>query len=288
MRSADMVHRMNSAPELTERWVIANGTPVFLRQGGEDLPGQAIVHVHGFAISGRYMLPTAQLLAGEFRTYVPDLPGFGRSPRPTVKATIPHLADQLAGVLDEVGVERATVVGNSLGCSVLGAFAEKHPDRLERAVMVSPAGGIHSQPLLRAISQLMVDATREPPKMATVAVPDYMSFGLIGSLKLFLAMTRFPALEALLHLNVPLLAVLGARDPLLPPAHRVRQVAEQMGSHVSVAVIKDAAHAINFSHPVELSGLIRSFMRAEPLVEMLGDDRTDPSFSEVALLRPRA
>ena len=119
-------------------------------------------------------------------------------------------------MLDTLGVERATVLGNSLGCAVLGAFAQRHPDRLERAIMVSPAGGIHNQPLLRAISQLALDAPREPMSMATVAVPDYLHFGVVDALRLFVAMTRFPALEALLGLDVPLLVVLGARDPLLP------------------------------------------------------------------------
>lgn len=250
---------------LIDRWVIADGTPVLLREGGPSTGTSTLIHLHGFAISGRYMLPTADLLADEFRTYVPDLPGFGRSPRPSGPATIPRLADHVAAVMDALRVERATLIGNSLGCAILGAFAEQHGERLERAVMVSPAGGAHSQPLVRAISQLAIDATREPPSMATVAVPDYMSFGLLGSLRLFHAMTRFPALDALLHLQVPLLAVLGARDPLLPPGRRVRQVATVLGDQATVAVIRDAAHAINYSHPAELAGLIRPFVQGRPV-----------------------
>jgi hypothetical protein len=54
------------------------------------------------------------------------------------------------------------------------------------------------------------------------------------------------------------------RDPLLPPPKRIRQVQRQMGSHMNVAVIRDAAHAINFSHPVELSELIRAFTHGQP------------------------
>lgn len=245
---------------LSGRWVIAGDTPVYLRVAEPDSSAPAVIHLHGFAISGRYMVPTAELLAGEFRTYVPDLPGFGRSPHPEQRATIPLLADHMARILDAVGVERATMVGNSLGCAVVAAFADRHPERLDRAVLVSPAGGIHSQPLARAVAQLARDAFREPPSMARVAVPDYLSFGLIGSLELFVAMTRFPALDSLLHMSVPILAVLGARDPLLPPARRVRQVAGQIGPNATVVVIRDAAHAINFSHPVELSRLIRDFV----------------------------
>jgi pimeloyl-ACP methyl ester carboxylesterase len=251
--------------ELDGRWTLVRGTPVYHRaREVEDAP--VILHLHGFAISGSYMVPTAALLADEFTTYVPDLPGFGRSPRPERVLTIPELADSAAAFLDSVGAERATVVGNSLGCTVLGAFAQRHPDRLERAVMVSPAGGKQSQPLPRAIWQLIQDAPREPPTMATVAVPDYVSFGVVTTYKLFVAMTQFPAFQSLIEIDKPLLAVLGVRDPLLPPAARIKEVVRQMHiEHLTIAVLRDAAHAINYSHPRETADLIRAFVKGEDM-----------------------
>ena len=70
-------------PPLTPGWVIVNGLPVFHRfclDAGSD--ADAMVHVHGFGISGTYLEPTAALLAPHYRTFVPDLPGMGRSIRP--------------------------------------------------------------------------------------------------------------------------------------------------------------------------------------------------------------
>lgn len=250
---------------LADSWAIVRGEPMFLRIAEPAPDAPVILHLHGFAISGSYMTPTAALLADDFRTYVPDLPGFGRSLPPSHPLTIPELADSAADLLDTVGVDRATVLGNSLGCAILGAFAQRHPDRIERAIMVSPAGGIHNRPLLRAIGQLALDAPREPMSMATVAVPDYLHFGVVDALRLFVAMTRFPALEALLGLDAPLLAVLGARDPLLPPWSRIRQVVGQLPPSTRVAVLKDAAHAINYSHPAELAAIVRQFMADEPI-----------------------
>jgi pimeloyl-ACP methyl ester carboxylesterase len=261
---------------LENRWVIVRGTPVFLRTGGEETAGVPIVHLHGFAISGSYMVPTAVLLADEHPTYVPDLPGFGKSPRPERHNDIPALADFAAGLLDALEIDKAVMVGNSLGCAVLGAFAERHGDRLERAVMVSPAGGEHSKPLPRAIGQLMLDATREPPSMATVAVPDYVHFGVIETFRLFVAMTRYPALQSILHFSAPLLAVLGVRDPLLPPASRVREVAARLPEHVDIVVLRDAAHAINFSHPDELAAVIRAYLADEPLAGLRLPDGQSP------------
>lgn len=266
----------DAGARLADRWEIVRGEPMFLRVAEPAPAAPAILHLHGFAISGSYMTPTAELLAGEFRTYVPDLPGFGRSLPPSHPLTIPELADSAADLLDTLGIERATVLGNSLGCAILGAFAQRHPDRIERAIMVSPAGGIHNRPLLRAIGQLALDAPREPVSMARVAVPDYLHFGVVDALRLFIAMTRFPALEALLGLDVPLLAVLGARDPLLPPWTRIRQVVRELPPQTRVAVLKDAAHAINYSHPTELAAVVRQFMADEPVTGPEAGDGSTP------------
>ena len=264
------------AGRLEDRWVLAGGTPVFLRIAEPSPDAPAVLHLHGFAISGRYLLPTAAELADRQRTVVPDLPGFGRSPRAEGDLSIDALADAAARVLDAVGIDRATVLGNSLGCPVLGAFAMRHPDRIERAVMVSPAGGMHNQPLLRAVAQLAADGPREPLGLAAVAVPDYLHFGMVEALRLFLAMTRFEAFGSLMDLDVPLLAVLGTRDPLLPPVARVRQVVRLRQAPTSVAVIKGAAHAINFSHPRELALLVDAFVAGRDLPVPAADSGLAP------------
>ena len=50
-----------------------------------------------------------------------------------------------------------------MGCPVICEFAHHYPERLERAVLVSPAGGLYNQPLRRAMGQLARDGVREPP-----------------------------------------------------------------------------------------------------------------------------
>lgn len=255
---------------LAERWVELDGRRVFyrFRDDGEA----AIVHVHGFAISGKYLLPTAEMLASNHRTYVPDLPGYGRSEKPSRALTIPQLADSLVRFLDAMQLERATLVGNSMGCSVISSVAHRHPSRVERAVLVSPAGGAHNQPLPRGVLQLLTDALREPPSMAAVAIPDYLRFGLINSLLLFKALVEYPALERFLEINVPSLAVIGSRDPLLPPRGRVEEVAQQCEDWLSVAVVRGAAHSVNYSHPHQLATLIHAFMGEQRLIDYQGDD----------------
>src|SRR5690606_32567030 len=68
-----------AASALAERWTMIDGVDVFYRESANPPDARVMTHLHGFGLSGRYLLPTAELLADEFHTYVPDLPGFGRS-----------------------------------------------------------------------------------------------------------------------------------------------------------------------------------------------------------------
>ena len=141
-----------------------------------------MMHLHGFGLSGRYLVPTAERLAGDFHTLVPDLPGFGRSGKALQPLDVPDLATRPPGSSTIVGLESATLVGNSMGCPVICEFAHHYPDRLDRAVLVSPAGGLHNQPLRRAVGQLAHDGVREPTRLMPVAVPDYLRFGIPSTL----------------------------------------------------------------------------------------------------------
>ena len=100
-----------------------------------------MLHLHGFGMSGAYLVPTAERLAAEFHTYVPDLPGFGRSGNTLRPFDVTDLAHAAAEFLDDRSVDTATLVGNSMGCAVITEFAHLYPERLERAVLVAPAGG---------------------------------------------------------------------------------------------------------------------------------------------------
>ncbi len=259
-----------SPESMVEREVEVDRIPVFYRASAQPAEGPPMVHVHGFGISGTYLLPTAGRLADEFPTYVPDLPGYGRSGSPPHVLGIPALADALARFMDAVGLERASLVGNSLGTAVSMEFAGRYPDRTDRLVLVSPAGGPHNRPLLRGLAQMIRDVPREPLRLVSVAVPDYLRFGLLDSLRLFVAMTRYPVLERMLTLDAPAMAVLGGRDPLLPRVGRVREVVSSMAEHVTVIRLPDVAHAANFSHPEVIAHAIRTFMRGGPITPLPG------------------
>ena len=261
----------------TEGTLVVEGRRVFYRCSAGPADAVPILHVHGFGISGSYLMPTARLLTGHAVNVVPDLPGYGRSERRERTLGIPSLAEALLAVVDGLGLEKVVLVGNSMGCPISLEVAHAAPERVHRLVLVSPAGGVHNQPLARAIAQLGRDATRETPRMARTAVPDYVRFGPLNALRLFHQLTEFPSLERLLHSPVPSLAVIGSRDPLMPPPPRVLEIARMAPEHVTLVVISGAAHALNFSHPGELANVVSSWLEGREVV----DDPDQPGLARV-------
>jgi pimeloyl-ACP methyl ester carboxylesterase len=252
---------------LVPGWVLVDGLPLYHRVCLDAGPAaDSIVHVHGFGISGTYLEPTAARLASRHNTFVPDLPGMGRSMRPDRALDLPGLARALVSYCDAVGVERATFVGNSLGCPIIVELATTFPDRIARAVLVSPAGGPNNQPLARAIRQMAMDGPREPLSMVPIAVRDYLRFGVLQSLSLFKAMTSYPTLERLPNLVAPTLVIAGQRDPLV----RVdRAYVLAVLPHVSVVEVP-GAHALNYSAPELIAELVEAHLAGEQLTAPTG------------------
>jgi pimeloyl-ACP methyl ester carboxylesterase len=267
------------------RWqelrVQVQGRPVFVRRGPEVPGSTPIVHVHGFAVSGSYLLPTAAALAHRATTLVPDLPGYGRSPAWGHALGISSLAWALLEILDRLDVERAVLAGNSMGGPVCLEVAHSAPERVAGVVLASPAGGLHNQPLGRALAQLVRDVRRENPRMVRVVLPDYLRFGPLNALQLFGELTRFPSMERVLRTPVPTLAVIGSRDPLMPPLWRVREVGRLAPPHLTIAVIEGAAHAMNFSHPGELAHVIGCWLDGREIT----DDPGQPGVARIMRVR---
>jgi pimeloyl-ACP methyl ester carboxylesterase len=250
-------------PPLRPEWLVVDEIPLFHRYCLDAAPdADAIVHVHGFGISGTYLEPTAARLASRYRTFVPDLPGIGRSMRPRRGLDLAGLASALMDYCDSIGVERPILVGNSLGCPVIIEVAARFPERVKRAVLVSPAGGPNNQPLGRALHQIALDGLREPLSLTPIATRDYLRFGVLQSLSLFKAMTEYPTLENLHKLEMPTLVIAGLRDPLVRIS---RGFVLASLPHVN-AVKVPGAHALNYSAPELIAELIDAHLTDQPLL----------------------
>jgi pimeloyl-ACP methyl ester carboxylesterase len=98
----------------------------------------AVVLVHGLTVSSLDMLPTAERLAALCPVYAPGLPGCGESEKPKHALSVPELADVLAAWMQVIGLARAVLIGNSLGCQVAVDGAVHHPEQVEGLVLIGP------------------------------------------------------------------------------------------------------------------------------------------------------
>ena len=117
--------------------VDVNGVPLEYEIDGEGAP---VVLLHGFPDSGRlwrHQVPA--LVQAGLRTVVPDLRGYGRSGQPTdvESYAIPYLAGDVVAILDDLGIERAHVVGHDWGAALAWALASLAPDRVDHLVALS-------------------------------------------------------------------------------------------------------------------------------------------------------
>ncbi len=110
------------------------GGPVYVERLGSGPP---MVLVHGLGSSHVHWLGVGQALARAHHVHIPDLPGFGFSPRAGRGADVRAYADLLARFLDGLG-EPAVVVGNSLGALLVLLAARDRRHRTEAVVLVSP------------------------------------------------------------------------------------------------------------------------------------------------------
>ena len=100
--------------------------------------GPPLILLHGLSGSGRWWSRNVPVFSGSFRTYSVDLPGFGQS-RGVRWSRWADIADRLAGWLADEGLARAHIAGHSLGGAVAARLAARHPDRIDRLVLVDAA-----------------------------------------------------------------------------------------------------------------------------------------------------
>jgi pimeloyl-ACP methyl ester carboxylesterase len=106
--------------------------------------GEPIVFVHGISGSWQNWLENLPHFARQHRAIALDLPGFGASPMPSWPIDMPAYGRLLHDFCEKIGVQRATLVGNSMGGLVAAEAALSAPGRFDRLVLVSAAGFINT------------------------------------------------------------------------------------------------------------------------------------------------
>jgi 2-hydroxy-6-oxonona-2,4-dienedioate hydrolase len=242
-------------------WSPVGGLSIHARVSEGGPPGGLpVVLVHGYGVSGSYMVPVARRIAAERPVYVPDLPGHGRSDKPERPLRVPELAEALRGWMDAVGLRRAALLGNSMGCQIAAELAVRDPARVDRLILVGPTADAEARTAGRQVLRLLRTGPFERPSIVLLLGVDYFRAGpklLVEELK---AMLEDRIEDKLPRIKAPALVIRGGRDAIVPRPWADR-VARLVGADC-VLEIPRAGHAPNYSAPDALMRLIRPFLSA--------------------------
>ena len=222
-------------------------------------PSYPIVLVHGLSVSSGYMVPTMRALGRSARVYAPDLPGFGKSEKPRRALDISELAEYAHDWMRAIGVERAHVLGHSLGAQIVVDLATRWPSQVASLVLAGPTTDPRAPTVPLQAMRLLRDMTREPPAFWPVVLGEYLEAGPRRTIRTIQAGIRDPFLDKVRRLGVPVLVVRGERDPIAPQEW-TDEVASTALDARSVTIAR-GAHAIPFHTPEQLATLIQCFTR---------------------------
>jgi pimeloyl-ACP methyl ester carboxylesterase len=272
------------------RSVLLHGHRVHYRVAGSGPP---VVLIHGMVNSSRHWEAVAARLADAYTVIAPDLIGHGDSATPRGDYSLGAHAAAVRDVLAAVGVDRATMVGHSLGGGVAMQFFWQFPQRTERLVLVSSGGlGSEVSPLLRTAalpgaSALLAAAAdrRVVDGLARVggrlrARGSGAGVQLEAVARALRPLARPGAREAFVQTlrsvidirgqrvsardrlylldGMPTLIVWGERDHTIPIAHG--RAAHEAIPGSRFATLGQAAHFPNLEDPDGLAALLREFL----------------------------
>jgi 3-oxoadipate enol-lactonase len=241
--------------------------------------GTPVVFLHGFPHDRSLWSPQVHALVDRARCIAPDLRGFGDTTA-VGPYTVEQYADDVICLLDALRIERAVVVGLSMGGYVAFALWRKHRTRVRALVLADTRAGVDTEDVRRrredlialarekgstAVADAMITgmigkSTREKCPEIIETVYRMLSSapidGVVGALEAMLA--RPDATTALASIDVPTLIVVGDEDVLTPvkESHAMHQGIR--GSRLEV--LSGAGHVSNFERPAAFNHVVSEFL----------------------------
>jgi non-heme chloroperoxidase len=255
--------------------VLATGPKIrYAEQGHPD--AEAIVFVHGWPDSWYSFSRVLGLLPTSYHAFAFDQRGFGDSERPACCYGIDDLATDVVVFLDAVGLQRANLVGHSLGSFIARRVAETHPERVERLVLIGSAVTAANQALLEVQASLRTLQNPVPVAFARgfqastayVPLPEVFFEQLVAeSRKLPARLWRevldgvigFDDAADLSRITAPTLLLWGEYDALFPRQEQERLVAAIPDARL--LVYPETGHCPNWERPERVASDLDAFLR---------------------------
>ncbi len=263
--------------------------------------GEPVIFLHGLGHAASAWSEVLPHLARRFRVFAVDMLGCGYSDKPRIDYSLKALATYTRLFMDAVGIERAHLVGHSLGGGIAMHLAWQYPERVNRLVLISSGGlGRDVRLALRVASlpgtSLALACSTSPVWLwalkrlwaGHVITPAWrenmqmwIRLGQVDSRRAFLRILRcvcsirgqkISALDRLTLLKHPVLLIWGERDRTIPVAH-ARHAASLM-RHCQLEVLPGCKHYPPLERPEAVAALLERFLRAnqgDMLIEKGGE-----------------
>ena len=259
--------------------VYVKETPLYVAVRGH---GPAITLVHGFPLSHRIYDTQFRSLSHQYRVIVPDLRGFCKSPlgMSPEEVTIETYADDVAAILDTLGVEKTILGGLSMGGYIAFAFWRKYPERVQGLILMNTRAAADSEegrqnryalmervrqeglaPLIESMVPKLVAPSTLKGKPHVIRKLRHIMEGATvdGVIAALHAMAHRPDSRPLLpHIHVPTLVIAGREDALIPV-----EEAEEMALHIphaTLQIVPQAGHLVTMERPRMTTRLIQHFV----------------------------
>jgi len=257
------------------RFQIGNFSLYYERAGG----GPTLVFLHGLGGNHLSWWQQVPFFMRWFDCITVDQRSFGLSPDPEGFFNSAHSSD-LGALMDELQIEKAVLIGQSMGGWTIVGYALEHPERVAALVMADTPGGILSP----ASAQMMPRAQASSPLPVTAVAPigslptyarDYFdrrpemaylydSLRILGARPPEDAIIRIGAIRhdparVRERLTMPVLCIEGEDDILIPPA-MIREVV-QMLPNARLALVPRCGHSVYFENPEVFNQLVLDFVR---------------------------
>jgi len=279
----------------------------YLAAGEPTAP--VVLLVHGLTSSSATWEPVIPDLARHARVIAPDLLGHGQSDKPRADYSLGAFAMSLRDLLEQLGHDRATVVGHSFGGGVAMQFSHQHYEHCERLVLVA-SGGLGrevgwilraaslpgSELLLPVVANRYLRSAGAAVGRVLVRPPLRMSPSAREALASYSALADLPARAAFVHTlrsvvepggqrvdanhmlylgeGRPTLVVWGTHDSIIPVSHAYAAHDAIPGSRLEI--FEQSRHFPHQDEPVRFAEVLLDFLAT-----------TEPAVADRALLRER-
>lgn len=236
--------------------------------------GDPIIFIHAFSVDRRMWEPQVAAFQNRFKVVRYDLRGHGKSVPPTEPYTG---YDDLRGLVDTLGIQKATLVGLSAGSELAINFAIAYPDRIARIVLAAPGLGGYTVPPLpwfrpvfeaaaagdpERAAKLWADtpimAMRSNPAATETVTSLVMSNWRLWTFKRTEQPLSPPAVKRLSEIKCPVLVVIGDQD--LPHIKDVGTLLTRDIANAKLVTIPGAGHIVNLDAPGPFNEAVAKFL----------------------------